>query len=58
MPNDTCETCRYYKEIANDKGVCRRVSPCPVDPRVNGNVTTWPKVKPNDWCGEWKIIIP
>jgi hypothetical protein len=58
MPVTTCGDCRYYKEIKDGKGVCRKAAPCPVDPRHNGTVTQWPKVNSTDCCGDHQPKIP
>lgn len=50
-----CGTCKFY-----DQGACRRFPPARVytpsgdKPEVILDVTVWPVVKPENWCGEWK----
>jgi hypothetical protein len=51
-----CRTCIHRREgmLAVDPYECRRYPPAVVTWDHTRNQTVWPKVKPNDWCGEWK----
>lgn len=61
--SNPCSTCDYY-EIKNPNiGYCKRYAPKPEgvgDPATMPTgteveiYTEWPRVKPTDWCGEWK----
>ena len=56
MTDRTCATCAYrgekIEDLASRPGYqCRRYAPRPVP---NLQVTTWPHVKDDDWCGEYK----
>lgn len=57
--NRECRTCHWRKEgmLAVDPYECRRYPPTVV---FTGNVfrSSWPIVKPTDWCGEWKKEKP
>ena len=50
---NVCRSCRYY-----ESNLCRRYAP---KPRVvefyrdyGVFAAEWPRVEPEDWCGEWK----
>ena len=56
MTDRTCAKCAYSGEEIKDSQdrqgyQCRRYAPRPA-PHLK--VTTWPHVKPDDWCGEYK----
>ena len=45
-----CERCAYWqKDGSKNMGDCRRRAPT-VPPYIQG----WPRVRWNDWCGEYK----
>ena len=58
-----CKTCKYY---CDDKKECRRLPPIRLPRKFSATATEanrirdeellfgWPKVEPNDWCGEYK----
>ena len=54
--SETCETCRFYKEIKGwNGGICRCRSPIPTfvfDGSTAHYETYFPTIGPNDWCGE------
>jgi hypothetical protein len=59
MANTTiCETCKFYVEATDSKGLCVRYPPVVnVVPTEGGfdseAVTRWPEVAKTDYCGEW-----
>lgn len=50
-----CSDCRFYQElIGGGPGQCRKRPPRVV--RVDGEygeITVWPTVRPDAWCGEY-----
>ncbi len=54
-----CDGCRFFHEVSKRAdvptepdevwGECRRHPP-------SGPSSTWPKVKGQDWCGDWMAI--
>ena len=53
-----CVACRYWQEVANDNGECRKSPPQLLvrEDRYNGGTKFhygWPKTKGDDGCGEW-----
>lgn len=51
-----CRTCIHRREglLASDDYECRRYPPTAISAAEIYSKTVWPKVKPTDWCGEWK----
>jgi hypothetical protein len=49
-----CTSCRFYvgsEEIGN----CRRNAPIPQHHPAAGAISApWPRVKADQWCGEWQ----
>jgi len=54
LPERTCANCLWYAPGAYVVGTCRRWPPKAVDLHL----TVWPKVHPEDWCGEHQLIVP
>ena len=55
--NAVCQFCAYYSPIEDDMGECRRKPPqLAFHHRFFSlhEVTVFPKVKRNNWCGEHK----
>lgn len=65
---DSCPVCKFVNKLADGTLLCQRFPPTveslnvmmqhpatgqPV-PHVMGNVTQFPQVKNEYWCGEWK----
>lgn len=46
-----CEDCRFWFE---DQSQCRRNAPQPMAGASGGHDTLWPRVEPQDWCGEYQ----
>lgn len=65
-----CENCDFWEKLNDNGGTCKRYPPkaTPQAVQVAGRVVTgqrpspvnfldiisWPKTKPEDWCGEFK----
>ena len=52
----TCRTCKYFEFEGDDRanaasGECRRNSPDPGS--VSKGYAHWPRVRWDNWCGEW-----
>lgn len=57
----TCASCRFfYKPPENtlpgniERGECRRHAPT-LDSREDASAYGWPRVKEDQWCGEWQM---
>lgn len=56
---EVCENCAWFEPLGATRGACHRyppqVVPLPSE-RVDGAalLAERPKVKADDWCGEWK----
>lgn len=52
-----CKDCRFDDYMTDE---CRRRAP-KITITVNGKhktaATSWPKVKPTDWCGEFEPLV-
>jgi len=48
---ETCKTCKYFQVF-----LCRRYPP--VGLFTNEGWSTFARVLPSDWCGEWKSKTP
>ena len=46
-----CQNCRFH-EASDD--TCRRHAPKPPDSQA---YASWPAVRPDDWCGEFKFKL-
>ena len=53
-----CETCMFHSVMKRE---CRRHAPLPMPAAVElqgvfgaSKEAVWPKVKPRDYCGDWK----
>ena len=48
-----CKNCKYFHDF-----ICRFAPPKVVNTAYigseGGNVTVWPEVKEEEWCGKWK----
>ncbi len=54
MSFQRCESCRYWKPIKADLGLCRLGPPVIAD---GGSM--WPTTEPSDWCGEYaSAVVP
>lgn len=62
---ETCETCRFNGGLYNhpdaDMGTpagfkCVRRAPVATGGMMSRANTIWPKVEPDDWCGEWTAL--
>jgi hypothetical protein len=59
-----CEHCAYYSATDDDLGNCHRNAPRPALVMVQAikdhpeNITAWPTVARNNWCGEWEPSAP
>lgn len=58
---ESCADCRYWKPLASlcKVGLCRRYPPTIIivpesTYAVEEELTRWPDVGFDDWCGEWK----
>lgn len=68
MTHPRCDTCcfalpdedySYPDDSAKDIGIqCRRRSPIATGGMMSPTVTIWPKVKRDDWCGEYSRSLP
>jgi len=63
--NDTrCCHCRFFDELNEDQGHCRRHAPRALpmaivannDGKRAGSVACYPIVFPHDWCGEYEPL--
>lgn len=60
--SETCANCLFSEPLSNEMAVCRRYPPKMAgEIAPHGNSTfqdpqeaVWPRVKPEDYCGEWK----
>lgn len=55
--NAVCQFCRFYHKKEEEMGECRRKPPTvKLHPKLFSlhEITVFPKVKRNDWCGEHK----
>jgi hypothetical protein len=46
-----CDTCKFFQEVdMEERGECHRYPPS----FIPGADSSWPTVKPDDWCGEYR----
>jgi hypothetical protein len=62
MKAAACIDCEYVEPVPAAPGLlrCRRYAPRPVpvsDPSL-GEMSVWPAVLPEDWCGEYLERVP
>jgi len=55
LENQACCNCKFYREIVQEHGLCRRYAPKPIATTDCSDIF-WkqPDVFPEDWCGEWR----
>lgn len=55
MSKESCARCRYWDQINEERGQCRRLSPRWHPDAVHGGgvMGDWPQTLIGDWCGEW-----
>jgi hypothetical protein len=61
----TCLTCRHGLKEPNNQIQCRRfppiptpiVAPTPQGPKLVTTVTSFPLVRPDQWCGEHTPVL-
>ncbi len=46
-----CKNCRFYNELYEELGECRRYAPRPFSSELRWE---WPQVSPTSWCGEFE----
>lgn len=56
-PDPKCGTCPYNQTIPSGKLRCRRFPPQVVSGRENSQVSSWPIVDENDYCGEHPVMV-
>lgn len=63
MPKPQAESCANCKFYIPQEGECRVGPPSVVsvsvirpkdEPPLLSTKSEWPRVRPNDWCGDWK----
>lgn len=57
----TCDRCRFYREVMQGNGECRKFAPQPIKMRFgprrepdDNYRPEWPTVHFADWCGEFE----
>jgi len=57
----TCERCRFFREVMDGQGECRKYAPQPCRMRFGPRrrldddyQPEWPTVHVSDWCGEFE----
>lgn len=51
---ECCAKCRFVADRdQNNKFECHRYPPVSLV-EVGVTVTSWPRIRPNDWCGEYR----
>lgn len=61
MKEISCKSCKFWDVIKDSPGgaagLCRRYAPRSVGMNPLGEITnldtTWPRTRPDDWCGQW-----
>ena len=51
--SDSCKTCRFFEPVQDEHGCCHRHPPVVVEFRAD-TLATFPVVKEDGWCGEFK----
>lgn len=58
----SCSTCKYFLPQDPETGLCRRIPAVPLSFGVAQNgqplvLTFFPAMKPDGWCGEFKLRL-
>jgi hypothetical protein len=59
MKKAECKNCKFYQEVNNMWGYCKFNAPVIITKHPDSKEwpfteSTWPKVFPEDWCGQFK----
>lgn len=53
---EQCDSCKFMWPVEKDGTIVYYECRCHA-PQLASNTNGWPKVKTNDWCGEYQALV-